>query len=240
LVAYLTFHFTRYASVDELRAFLSARLPDYMIPSAFVALEAFPQLANGKVDRAKLPPPGNSRPRLGYDFAPPKSQREKQLVRVWEESLGIEGVGADDNFFDLGGDSLKVAAAVSRIRETLHADVSFRQFFDAPTPSALAKTLKASEHDGGRATSRIERSPASTTYPCGFNQQSLWLLSQTVPRLTAYNIQFSLRLEGALNFDALAKSLGEILRRHDALRSFVVANNDRPFLRVAEFVEPNS
>jgi amino acid adenylation domain-containing protein len=238
LVAYLTFHFTRYASVDELRAFLSARLPDYMIPSAFVALDAFPQLANGKVDRAKLPPPGNSRPHLGYDFAPPKSQKEKQLVRIWEESLGIEGVGADDNFFDLGGDSLKVAAAVSRIRETLHADVTFRQLFDSPTPSTLAKTLKASEHDGARAASRIERSPASATYPCAFNQQSLWLLSQTVPDLSAYNIQFSLRLEGVLNFDALAKSLGEILRRHDALRAVVVANNDRPSLRVAEFVEP--
>lgn len=239
LVAYLALDYTRYASADELRSFLAERLPDYMIPASFVVLESLPQLPNGKVDRASLPPPGNARPRLAYPFVRPASLREKQMVRIWEEVLGLEGVGAEDDFFDLGGDSLEVAAAVSRIRETMRAEVSFRHFFEHRTPSALAAALKGAGEQQPESSGPVERLRARPTYTASVNQQSLWLLAQTVPGLSAYNMQFSLRLEGALDRDALASSVADLLRRHDSLRTVFRVEDDKPVLHVTEFREPS-
>jgi amino acid adenylation domain-containing protein len=141
LVAYLTCHFDRRAPVEELRALLAACLPDYMMPVAFVRLEAFPLLANGKIDRLRLPAPGRMRPELGCACMPPRNFRERELVNIWEETLGIEGLGIHDNFFDLGGDSLKVAAALARLSEQSHRAVDYRDFFNNPTPAALALIL---------------------------------------------------------------------------------------------------
>jgi amino acid adenylation domain-containing protein len=238
LVAYILFYFSRYASVDEIRAFLAERLPDYMIPAAFVVLETFPQLANGKIDRSKLPPPGNARPDLGYAFVRPENQREKQVVQIWEQVLGLEGIGINDNFFDLGGNSLKIAAAISRIRETLLIDVTFRDFFASPTPAAMVLTFKELERIDEKSVAAIEKTSRQLSYACTVNQQSLWLLAQTIPELNAYNMQFSLRFGGVLEFDALVKSLKEILRRHDALRSVFKVKDDLPVLEIADFTEP--
>jgi surfactin family lipopeptide synthetase A len=243
LVAYVTFHFARYASVDELRAFLAARLPDYMMPAAFVMLEAFPKLANGKIDRRRLPEPGRMRPDLGYPFVAPRSVRERQLVRVWEETLGLEGLGVDDNFFDLGGDSLKVAAALARLGEAPHGALSYRDFFDHPTPAALALIPGSVEEQQKpnrkhAAPPPVEPLPRRAAYPCAPNQRSLWLLTQTFPDVTAYNMQFSLRLEGELDDAALAASLGAIVRRHEALRSVILVDHGRPMLKVLDVFEP--
>lgn len=238
LIAYILFHLSRYASVDEIRAFLAERLPDYMIPAAFVVLESFPQLANGKIDRSKLPPPGKARPDLGYAFVRPQNLREKQLVQIWEQALGLEGIGINDNFFDLGGNSLKIAAAISRIRETLSADVTFRDFFSSPTPAAMAARFKEFERVDEKSFAALEKTPPQSSYPSTVNQQSLWLLAQTIPELSAYNMQFSLRFEGVLEFDALLKSIGEILRRHDALRTVFKVKDDSPVLEIAEFTLP--
>lgn len=238
LVAYIRFNFSRYATVGEIRSFLAERLPEYMIPAAFVVLEVFPQLANGKPDRSKLPLPGNARPDLGYAFARPETQREKQIVQIWEQVLGLEDIGTNDNFFDLGGNSLKIAAAISRIRETFLLDITFRHFFTYPTPAELAAALKEFEQITEKTAVGIEKTFAQTYYPCTVNQQSLWLMTQTVPNLHAYNMQFSLRFDGALDFDLLVKSLGEILRRHDALRAVFHTKDDLPVLEIAEFTMP--
>ncbi|MDQ3070965.1 MAG: amino acid adenylation domain-containing protein, partial [Acidobacteriota bacterium] len=216
LVAYVTFQFARYAAVDELRAFLAERLPDYMIPASFVMLDAFPKLANGKVDRARLPDPGRNRPALAYAFVPPGTLRERQLVRVWEESLGLEGVGVHDDFFDLGGDSLRAAAAILRIGDALDVDVPYRVFFEHPTPADLAGTLGSTE---GERRAPLEPLPARAAYPGSDMQRSLWLLTQTFPELTAYNMQFSLALHGALDIPALEKSIAAVVARHEVLRS---------------------
>lgn len=235
LVAYIRFNFSRYATVNEIRAFLTERLPDYMIPTAFVVLEVFPQLANGKPDRTKLPPPGNARPDLGYAFVRPENQREKQIVQIWEQALGLEEIGINDNFFDLGGNSLKIAAAISRMREMFSIDISFRHFFTYPTPAELAAAFK---EFGQINKSDIEKISPQTSYACTVNQQSLWLMAQTTPDLNAYNMQFSMRFEGVLDFDILIKSLGEILHRHDALRSVFNVKDDVPILEIAEFTAP--
>jgi amino acid adenylation domain-containing protein len=238
LVAYFTFHLARYASVDDIRQFLASRLPDYMVPAVFVALEAFPLLPNGKIDRKKLPAPGNVRPNLAYAFVPPKNVRQKQIVQIWEEVLNLEGLGINDNFFDLGGNSLKIAAAISRIAGTLHVDVSYRHFFDHPTPAALATVFKGLKQESKRLAPAIEPIPSKSPYPSAVSQQSLWLLSQTHPDLTAYNIQFSLRFEGKLDFNALVKSVESILKCHESLRTVIRLKNDQPVLEIMDFAKP--
>ncbi len=232
LVGYVTFHLARYASVDDLREFLLAQVPDYMVPVAFVALDELPQLANGKVDRGRLPAPGAARPDLRYAFGAPASLREAQLVRIWEAALGLEGIGAHDDFFDLGGDSLKVAAAIARIRETLHVAPSYRAFFDHPTPAALAAVLDGEQAEPPGATA-LDPVPIMAVYPCAANQRSVWLLTQTFPDLTAYNMQFSLALEGELDEPAVARALGGVLERHQALRTVIGRDGARPVMRIA-------
>ncbi len=243
LVAYVTFRFARYASVEELRSFLAERTPDYMIPGAFVHLDAFPQLANGKVDRTRLPEPGLSRPALGYDFVAPSDMRERQLVRIWEESLGLEGVGAEDDFFDLGGDSLGAAAAILRIGERLDASVSYAEFFAHPTPVAMGALL------AGRPVVEPSQPPPSEPVPLkvrtageGYamapNQRALWLLDQTYPGLTAYNVQFTIRFTGELDLRAVEESVAAVVRRHEVLRTVVVVEDGRPATRVRDFGAP--
>jgi amino acid adenylation domain-containing protein len=218
LTAYLTFLTARHSSVDELRDFLADRLPDYMIPSSFVVLDALPQLPNGKLDRRRLPAPGRARPHLGYPFQAPDTVREARLIRVWERSLGLEGVGANDDFFDLGGDSLKAAAAIAQIRQVLGCYVSYRLLFDHPTPAALAAVLDE-QRDGSWAPR--PRSEGAKRSACAPNQRNVWLLTQTFGDLNAYAMQFSVIFDGPLDDRVLAGALGDTLERHDALRSTI-------------------
>ena len=232
LVAWVMFHGARYASVVELRQFLAASLPDYMIPERVVILDAIPVLANGKVDRSKLPSPGRERPDLGYVIAAPRTVCEQQLVRIWEEILGVEGIGAADDFFDLGGNSLKVASAIARIAEMLKSQISYQDFFQHPTPARLAKILTGKEGEGNAGHLKPLEPASAWSGRCGGNQQSLWLLTQRVPDITAYNIQFSLRFEGDLDETALATALSEIVHRHAILRSVIQVENSEPILKV--------
>jgi len=232
LVAWVMFHGARYASVAELRQFLGASLPDYMIPERIVVLDSIPVLANGKVDRPKLPAPGRERPNLGYAIAAPRTVREKQLVRIWEEILAVEGIGADDDFFDLGGNSLKVASAISKIAEVLKSQISYQDFFQHPTPSRLAKILTGKESEVHPGHLRPLEPSFASSGRCGANQRSLWLLTQRIPEVTAYNIQFSLRFEGELDEAALATALGEMIGRHAILRSVIQTENSEPVLKI--------
>ena len=238
LVAYVTFRLARYATVDDLRAFLADRLPDYMIPRSFVMLEEFPKLANGKIDRAHLPPPGRSRPDLTYKFVPPTSVREKKLVRVWEEVLGVEGVGVQDDFFDLGGDSLSIAAALARVGEAQRVAVSYAEFFGHPTPATLSEFLGKKEPMPDAVPQSIQRLDQSASDPSSQNQRGLWVLTQTFPNQTAYNIQFSVTFDGVLDHSDVAAALAALLRRHDSLRTVITQEHGHPMARVQEFTEP--
>jgi acyl carrier protein len=124
-----------------LRASLSARLPQYMIPSAFVLLETIPLTANGKIDRAALPPVSTRSPQLARPFLGPHTETEKGLAAIWVELLGVEDIGIDDDFFDLGGQSLMAIKAVSRIRDVFDVDLSLRNLFERPTVRGLAELI---------------------------------------------------------------------------------------------------
>ncbi|MFQ4145484.1 amino acid adenylation domain-containing protein [Chlorogloeopsis sp. ULAP02] len=141
LVAYIVTNYNSAFSVNELRHFLKEKLPEYMVPSAFVVLEALPLTPNGKVDRRALPAPDHLRPELANDYQAPQSEIEQSIARVWKQVLQLEKVGIHDNFFDLGGHSLLVVQVNNKLREIFHRDLSVVEIFQNPTIKSLAEHL---------------------------------------------------------------------------------------------------
>jgi hypothetical protein len=141
LVAYVVAGEEHLPNVSELREHARRRLPDYMVPAAFVRLEQLPLNSNGKVDRRALPAPDRARPELAQEFVAPRSATEEVLASVWAEVLGREQVGVHDNFFDLGGHSLLATQLVSRVRGIFSAELPLRHLFESPTVAGLAERL---------------------------------------------------------------------------------------------------
>jgi acyl carrier protein len=141
LVAYVVLNQEQAPTVSELRSFLQAKLPNYMIPSAFVLLDSLPLTPNGKVDRGALPPPNQTRPELERSFLAPCTPSEQLLTAIWAQILELDKIGVHDNFFDLGGHSLLATQIVSRIRETLQIELPLRRLFEKPTIAELAELI---------------------------------------------------------------------------------------------------
>ncbi len=198
----------------DLRAWLAERLPDYLVPSAFVALDAIPLNANGKVDRRALPAPD-----LRADaatFRAPRTPVEDQVCRIWADVLGVPRVGLDDNFFELGGDSILSIRVVSRLRAELDAPVSPRVLFSSPTVARLVQAIGA---ETGAGDDVIPRVPRDGALPLSFAQQRLWFLDQFEPESTDYLSPSLLRLRGRLDVDALGTALTALVARHESLRT---------------------
>jgi acyl carrier protein len=141
LVAYTVPIWERSPSVAELRGYVRQKLPEYMVPSAFVMLEALPLMPNGKVDRKALPEPDPLSGRADGSYAPPRTPVEEQLTEVWEEILSVGRVGIYDNFFELGGHSLLATRVVSQVRDVLGVELPLRSIFEEPTIAGLALTI---------------------------------------------------------------------------------------------------
>lgn len=154
LVAYIVPQPNHEVQSAELRQHLLVKLPDYMIPTAFVALDRLPLLANGKINRHALPPPDFSRDESHPDYVAPRNEIEAALAKIFADVLSIEKVGVDDNFFLLGGHSLSATQVITRLRETLHADVPLPRMFETPTVAGLA--LAVNEHQDQPQEDRIE------------------------------------------------------------------------------------
>ena len=148
LVAYVAVRGEAAPGPAELRRFLSERLPEYMVPQAFVLLDELPLTPNGKVDRRALPEPDGARPEPGAGYVAPRGAEEEEVARVWAEVLKVERVGADDNFFELGGHSLLVMQVVSRLRRSLGVELPLRSLFEAPTVVGLAEAIKKLKDSG--------------------------------------------------------------------------------------------
>jgi amino acid adenylation domain-containing protein len=157
LVAYLVPIEQTVVRADTLRALLSEKLPDPMIPSSFVALGSIPLTSTGKVDRNALPAPSRARPELHTSFVAPRTFFEKELAQIWAEILALDAVGIHDNFFDLGGHSLAATRIVSRVIKTFQVDVPLQALFAAPTVGEMAAMV--TEHQakkmGDQALSRV-------------------------------------------------------------------------------------
>jgi acyl carrier protein len=142
LVAYLVISQNPSPSTSEIRGFLKQKLPEYMIPSAFVFLNAVPRTPNGKVDRRALPAPDAVRPDLEEAFVAPRNQSEELVAGIWRDVLRLERIGVHDSFFELGGHSLLVIRIVSRIREVFEVELAVRSLFETPTIAGLTELIE--------------------------------------------------------------------------------------------------
>ncbi len=220
LVAYVVQEPGAEAPSEELRDHLRERLPDFMVPSAFVAVDAFPLTPNGKVDRGALPAPEGGAPDEGY--VAPGTPTEEALAAIWAEVLGVERVGAEDDFFRMGGHSLLATRVVSRVRRALEVEVPIRALFESPTVRAMAERVEALRGDGpGEQAPPIVPVPRDGpgALPLSFSQQRLWFIEQLDPGDPAYNLPVALRLRGRLDVAALERSVAEVARRHETLRT---------------------
>jgi amino acid adenylation domain-containing protein len=220
LVGYVVQDSEGVATVLDLLRYLKGKLPEYEVPSALVLLDELPLTINGKVDYAALPRPTFLRPEGEKEFVAPRTDIEKNLAAVWVEVLRIERLGVYDNFFDLGGHSLLAVQVISRMREVFQVEMAVRDLFESPTVAELAESIERAIFGGQSATaSRIELISRSEPLPLSFAQQRLWFVHQLDPASPAYNIPTALRMAGPLNVPALEKTLNEIVRRHETLRT---------------------
>ncbi|QEH34736.1 Linear gramicidin synthase subunit B [Aquisphaera giovannonii] len=220
----------------ELRAWLAGRLPEYMVPATFTAIEALPLTPNGKLDPGALPEPGEAAPAPGLASRPASGPVEEGVAALAAELLGTGPLGASDNFFDRGGHSLLAAQLLGRLRQTFGVEVPLRAFVDDATVAGLARRIEAALAGGARVDEPpIERLPRDgSPLPASFAQQRLWYLDQLSPGDVSYNIHLAVRLEGELDADALSRAIAEIVRRHETLRTTFVAIEGVPHQRIAE------
>ena len=233
LVAYVVPEGTAPGS-DELRRFLQQRLPDFMVPSVFMVMEALPLSSTGKVDRRGLPAPEDARPELEQAFIAPRDPIEEAIAGIWSTVLRVDRVGVHDDFFALGGHSLLATQIVSRVLATLHVELPLRTIFEAPTVAALAARVALRlPRRVGPGASGIARRAGSGPVPLSFAQQRLWFLEQLYPGTPLHNISRALRLTGALDTEVLRRTLDAIAARHEALRTTIVTMNGTPMQVVA-------
>ncbi len=233
LVAYIVPHQQPAPAMSDLRHFLKQQLPDYMVPGAFVVLDALPLTPNGKVDHRALPAP-EKRSEREESFVAPRTPIEEMLASIWSNILSIDSVGIYDNFFELGGHSLLATQVISRVRDTLTVSLPLRSLFEAPTIAEFASRVENSLKNG----QSIEALPLvpilrSESLPLSFAQARLWFLDQLQPESAFYNIPLALRLSGQLNIAALQSSLNEIIRRHEALRTNFATVGGQPVQVIA-------
>ncbi|HET9985575.1 MAG TPA: amino acid adenylation domain-containing protein, partial [Longimicrobiales bacterium] len=242
LVAYVVAAAER-PSVKELQAFVGEKLPDAMVPSAVVFLSELPLSSNGKVDRRALPEPEPDRVGLSRAYAAPATAAEVAVAAAWSRLLGGAEIGAGDDFFELGGDSLLAVRAVTQLAETTGVALPVRAIFEAPTVSALAARIDAARAEAaprtgtglraagdavrptdgaGAADGAAPTGPAPRGVheaPLSFAQELLWLAERMTPGLAAYNVPELFRVRGALDVEALRGALGDLVERQDALRT---------------------
>ncbi|WP_154841066.1 non-ribosomal peptide synthetase, partial [Burkholderia pseudomallei] len=220
LVAY----YTGDADVVALRAQAAQHLPSYMVPSAYVRLDAWPLTPNGKLDRRALPAPADDA-YARAEYEAPQGAKEEALAAIWRELLHVERVSRHDNFFELGGHSLLAVQLVSRLRQALSVEVALGTVFDAPVLSALAERLEA---ENTEVLPPIPLAPRDGRIALSLAQQRLWFLTQLEGVSEAYHMSGAVRLDGPLNREVLQRALNRIVMRHEALRTCFVREEGEP------------
>ncbi len=212
---------------QSLRDGIAAVLPDYMLPSNFIFLDAFPRNPNGKIDRKALPQPERDHESPTQSYQPPQTQLQSLLAAIWGDVLGQYKVGLDDNFFELGGHSLLATQVISRLREALDQQIPLQHLFEFPTIRRFSQAVQAAQGDNSTMPP-IQPQPTTEHLPLSFAQLRLWVLDQFEEGDSiAFNLATALELKGQLNVAALERSLAEIVTRHTSLRTnFVLVDNE--------------
>jgi amino acid adenylation domain-containing protein len=227
LVAYVVSNSGEEISSNEIRASLKGKLPDYMLPAVVVCLDELPLTPNGKIDRRALPIPDFTQLQ-GEEYVAPRNEVEEQLSKIWIEVLRIERVGVYDNFFELGGHSLLATQLMSRVRQVFDVEVPLRKLFEANTIEALATQIQCYQADSIITALPLLPVIRTDNLPLSFAQQRLWFINQLEPNSATYNMPGAMRLQGQLDISALERTLQEIIRRHESLRTNFITQNGQP------------
>jgi len=227
-------------TTTELRSQLSKKLPDYMIPSAFMQLDTFPLAPNGKILRSALPAVSSGRPDLGTPYLAPRSPIEKSIGQLWTSVLGWSEIGVQDSFFELGGNSLLATRMLSRIRDEFSVEISMRTVFDDPTIQRLAGVVEekmARQPDRWTMDDRIAaetalleqmqyrmtaiqpREAKEPTAPMSYAQQRMWFMEELTPDTPVFNVPWATRLIGSVDIPSLEQAIQRAVDRHGILRT---------------------
>ena len=216
-----------------LRPHLAQAMPDYMIPAAFVRMDAWPLTVNGKIDRKALPAPEDDA-YARRAFEPPQTGAERALAAIWSDLLGVDQVGRHDHFFELGGHSLLAVQLVSRVRQALSVELPLRALFEAPVLCDLAERASGAEASQLSAIPVVER---TAHLPLSLAQQRLWFLTRIEGPSAAYHMGGAVRLTGTLDRPALERALQRIVQRHESLRTRFVVVGGQPMQSIATHVD---
>ncbi len=222
-------------NASELRAWVKERLPEYMVPVAVVSMERLPLSPNGKVDRKNLPAPEYRRPELEGEYQQARTPAEEVMAAIWAEVLKLDQVGVHDDFFALGGHSLLATQVVSRVRQAFRVELPLRALFEAPTVAGLTEKAEALQRaKQGLQAPPMVRVDRNQKLPLSFSQQRLWFLDQLEPESPLYNVPHVVRVTGKLDVAVLDRTLNEIVRRHETLRTRFETVDDQPVQVIAE------
>jgi amino acid adenylation domain-containing protein len=225
--------------VSILRSFLLEGVIEETIPNVYVHLKKLPLTLNGKVNYAALPSLEEARQQqLKRTYASPQGAAQEVLAGIWCEVLGIERIGVQDNFFELGGHSLLATQVISRVREAFRVELPLRTLFETPTVEGIAASVEAAlKADENLLSPPIKPVARDIDLPLSFAQQRLWFLHQLEPDSPAYNVIGAVRLKGPLDVPALERSVNEIARRHEVLRTSFATVDDEPSQVIAPELE---
>lgn len=227
IVAYVKVEAPR-PSIQELRNHLLGFLSSAAVPEKWIFVDEFPVLPNGKINRKLLPEIEYIRPKLDAEFVEASNEAEEKMVNLFEEILQIKGVGIQDSFFDLGGNSLKAVSLLIEVEEAFSQRTSFQSFFENPSPKALLASFSNSDSIIA-ATSELSNE-VSDKIALSAPQKSLFFSLQANPENTSYNIAYSIKLNGKIDVDRLEQSIGKIINKNELLSSrLIVEENGQPY-----------